>query len=389
KAHVKVSFEENTRGAWVPVKVKGALVTETMENTFTTGDAPDYIPAENVAYSYPVAKQLHFHKDEHNEGYIKLKKGQPYLFAPGEAWNQVVRLKKHDGASHESGLAYAGQTIRFEIPRALENNAVYTWEIVNVPSQQNSAVDENVYASTRSVDDSGITLTTQEASGSLEILQEKSIFSAYFKTSQYATFAAKVSSLQSSDPWTNPIRAGVQELGLSFTGNEYFDKAELVADNGQPALVQLEADLSKTTWYTSVVYPLMYRDYHLYGFSLDWRKSDPLQVGVPPSKAVYIKQFEAYDLSEDEWKQGRAEVAVSSGAYPIYKLSHYVMRDHDELVQKAANHSLRHGNPWMSNLLTSPSPYLLFPAAYPVTLRYVLPGTNMITFQRTITFRRD
>src|SRR5690606_12880552 len=106
-----------------------------------------------------------------------------------------------------------------------------------------------------------------------------------------------------------------------------------------------------------VVYPLMYRDYKSHGFTLDWRDSEPAQVGVPPSKAVNIKQFEVYDLSEHEWKQGRPDAAVSSGAYPIYKLSHYVMRDHDELVQKAANHSLRYSNAWITNLLLSQSPY--------------------------------
>jgi hypothetical protein len=388
-ANVKVSFEENVRGTWIPVKVKGAMVTETMENSFTTGEAPDFIPAENVAYSYPVRKQLHFHKDEHPEGYIKLKKGQPYLFTPGNEWDQKVRFKKTDGSAIDQELAYSNQQVHFPIPQGLETSTVYTWEIVNIPVVENGAVDENVYASAETIQGSGVEVTTKEAEGSIEMLQEKSIFSAYFRTSKYSTFAAKFNSLQSSAPWMNPIRAGVQELGLSFTGTEYFDKAELISENDVPSLVQLEADLARTTWYNSVVYPLIYRDYQLYGYTLDWRKSEPVNVGIPPRKAVSIKQFEYDDLGEEEWKQGKADPSSATGAYPIYRLSHYVMKDHSEFVQKAAAQALHSSNPWIANLLTAASPYLLFPSDYPVTVRYVLPGTTIITFQRTITFRRN
>src|SRR5690606_21726932 len=83
KLQLQISFEEKEGGAWIPVVVNGKKIVEYKEISFTTDKAPDHIPAHNVAYSYPVAGQLHFHKEEYSKGYIKLISGQPELFKVG------------------------------------------------------------------------------------------------------------------------------------------------------------------------------------------------------------------------------------------------------------------------------------------------------------------
>src|SRR5258708_1731375 len=94
KSSVQVGFEKLVNGSWQKVLQNGQPIIEKQEVTFTTGAAPDYIPLSNVEYSYPVIGQLNFYKDETNTGYIKLKKGQHYLFNPEVNGIKTDRFKK-------------------------------------------------------------------------------------------------------------------------------------------------------------------------------------------------------------------------------------------------------------------------------------------------------
>ena len=62
EAKVKVHFEEKVNGVWQVMKDEGKDVYEDSTITFTTGEAPDYIPLQNIVYSWPVINQLHFLK---------------------------------------------------------------------------------------------------------------------------------------------------------------------------------------------------------------------------------------------------------------------------------------------------------------------------------------
>jgi hypothetical protein len=94
----QVSFEERSRGSWTPVIVNGRKYVETVAAAFTTDKAPMYIPSHNIQYSYPVQYQLNFYKDEYPSGYLKLRRGQAYLFKEDpEQWQQVGRFKGNAG----------------------------------------------------------------------------------------------------------------------------------------------------------------------------------------------------------------------------------------------------------------------------------------------------
>jgi hypothetical protein len=147
KAFVKITFEELVNGRWVTVVFEGKEVEETGETVFTTGDAPDHIPAENVAISYPLVGQYNFYPKEYNQGFIQLKKGQPYLFTPGPEWIQTLHLTNVAAGTYaETSVSYDAGKVRvnFAIPaNGIQNNKMYSLAILNLPKSA-GVVDQNV-----------------------------------------------------------------------------------------------------------------------------------------------------------------------------------------------------------------------------------------------------
>ena len=110
--------------------------TETQTATFATAAAYDYIPATNVAFSYPVAGMYDFYPEEYRqqEGFIQLKAGQGNLLntlADGVE-NKVV-LTAADGGEERIDFAYNTVTrkITFPLPAAsLAQGAMYQLALV-------------------------------------------------------------------------------------------------------------------------------------------------------------------------------------------------------------------------------------------------------------------
>src|SRR5690606_36749555 len=127
KAEVKIVWEEKVQGTW-----KALNESETKFIQFKTGEAPDYIPEENVEYSYPIANQYHFLKKEYPQGYLKLKVGQQYLFKEHDKDNQWKSYARYTGIGQSGGLDVpltydeGNKTIRYSIPTQLLNEKVYT-----------------------------------------------------------------------------------------------------------------------------------------------------------------------------------------------------------------------------------------------------------------------
>jgi hypothetical protein len=381
---VKVSFEELKNGTWAAVVTDGNRITETMENKFTTGVAPDYIPLDNVLYSYPVIGQLNYYKDETREGYIALKKGQPELFQVGPEWKQRGRFTAAGGSPSYFDFAYSAstRTANFSTPSNLTTGQLYTFELVNLPAQQAAAVDRNVKAVDNKVGgDSNVDMeiTSKKAEGTIETLQEKSIFTAYFRSSMYNNLSDKISALSRSKGYWWMIAPGILELKTGFTGNELFDKFETGATNGMEPLVQGEATIGED-WYQKNVYPLVYEGYPLLGQYRLRRDEKPL--GVPPVRAIQFEYQQDYMISQDD-AVGTANPSYADIPVLVYDLPEHMSRDFMDLMVQAANSPLR-DNPRLNKLLTQPFPILQFDN-YNLKLQYVLPGTKKITSEKTIT----
>jgi hypothetical protein len=385
KVVVRLTFEERIAGVWKTVVFEGKNVEEISETNFTTGEAPDYIPASNVAHAYPITGQYNFYPKEYAQGFIELKRGQPYLFNPGEEWRQTIYMTESDGKNYaETSLSYnaSEKKVLFPIPQLL-NDKVYKLEILNLPKQQ-AVLDANVQnVETELVpasDGGDATLTTKEIEGDLAIREAKSLYGTFFKTSKYNTFHDKMRALTISPALSANPGNNVTIIGAYWRGSEYFDGAELGSDvNLQaPKCIQIEAVLDGNNWYEKAIYPLIYEGYPLAGMTI--RNRDVMVLGQPPVKNMLITQDKTdLRISDDGEKPDPAD--YYAGSRMEYRVPFTMFDDYYDLQRQAANYAVNHPGlltQRLADLLINPYPIIDY-GKYKVKLTYKIPGTDITT----------
>jgi hypothetical protein len=382
KAVVKVAFEEKTYSGWQVVMYDGKPAEEIKETSFTTGEAPDHIPASNVDFSYPVVGQYNFHPQEYNQGFIILKKGQPYLFKPGVEWIQKIHMLEAESQRYlETDVAYneSEKKVQFNIPAGLVNTKAYQFDILNIPAQQN-AIDKNVkQVETNLASDGGAVLTTKKIEGTLELRDVKSIYTTYFRTSKYNTFSEKMRAMSLSQALSGNPGNNVLILGAYWRGDEYFDAAEIGGgtDVLTRRLITLEADVTGNTWYQQAVYPLLYQDYPIAG-SIQVRNRDVSVLGLPPLKDVYLGQdrtdlqMTTADIPDPQPFYSRSRVE--------YQMPISLFHDYYDLQNQVANYIVNTSStsPRLNLLLVSPYPLIDY-GTYRVKINYRIPGIKVTT----------
>ena len=387
-AEVQVSFQYNENG-WQPVKVKGKPLTETKTITFTTGVMPDRIPEENVAYSYPVNRMYNFYPDEYGQGYLQLINGQDDLFQLGEEWEQVIRFSTATGSDLETALSYdnSKNILSFTFPEGLQTNTIYQWSVVNKPRNQGPAIDANVADVSETLEQgeegNEITLVTKEAAGNLEILEEKTLYKAYFRSSNYRTLNDKLDQIKTTTSFYRNISGGVGRLGLNLEGVEFFDRHETAGINGGDRGIQITAQTGNA-WLDDFVNPVVYDNKRK---TIMWR--DREIYGVPPYLAVFLQNAKNDQVLTDAEISSNAPTGINvRRAEMRYDLEPFVYRDFKELQSKAAGVPSNLRSTWQNKIATT-NYSSIGTGVYKVTLRYVLPGTNTVTTQRDYTFRHD
>ncbi|QSE98715.1 hypothetical protein [Fulvivirga lutea] len=390
KAVLQVSFEEKVNGIWKVVEVDGSKFTEAKQVEFTTGEAPDYIPFENVEYSYPVISQRNFYKDESYQGYIKLKVGQAYLFDESGEWDQKGRIVASNGSPKYFEVSYTTQNVNYTIPKGLATNTTYSFDIVNVPKTASASIDDNISTKTSKVDlgdqQSTLEVETKEAQGEVNILQEDAIYGSFFRTSAYPTFIAKINSLSLNNGWSWPVRTGIHELGVNMSGPELFSYYEMNGFKEVDPLIELEATLGNNYWYQNYIKSLIYPSYPAYGLSLTWRQADKL--GAPPAKAIYIEQnlaLEALPLTD---AFSAANPTTSGSGVFLYDLPLTMYKDYSDYRYQMAQDLLEGNNSWFSTLANTPFPGIRS-GDYKMRIKYKLPGKNIITSSKEINIHVD
>jgi hypothetical protein len=387
---LQVSFEEKIAGTWQPVMDDGKIYTENQATAFKTGVAPDFIPEENILYNYPVTNQLNFYSREYPQGYVQLRTGQPYLFEPNPQFEQKTRFRAASGQESFGTLEYitSERKVVFSIPENLSPSTIHQIEVVNLP-KQTYQVDQNVSeVATVSSVSADTEIRTKQAEGQLDIISEKTIYSSFFRTSQFTSVKDKVNSLGIINtfhvlaiPWR------VHTLMTFLTGPEYFDKAEISGTNRtqNTSLVQLEADLSSNDYYNKTIYPLVYADYPIDGnIKVTWR--DVGKLGLPPSKAMYIEQTPGdLVLTPENVSIGAASASASRSAY-IYNLPFYFEKDFKEIQAQVVNRYIQLPivNDRIQRIMFTPYPPIT-PGQYIYKLKYLLPGINKTTTEINIT----
>ncbi|MFK8165311.1 MAG: fibronectin type III domain-containing protein [Lewinella sp.] len=301
---------------------------------FRSGPAPDHIPEHNVAYAYPINLQANFLVEESNQGYIKLKQGQDYLFEgidPAQ-WNQQIRFQQNSISVSVTDYAYdAGNNqLNFAIPASnLARSVVSSLEIIDIPLGPDADLTSNVEATDAvllsldqetlpDAEDTEVLLATQKANGSLISRKERLVYRLHFRTSGYGNFTDKMAELEREFPFVNIVALtdqtdaegnnipylSLKTFGEVVKGPEVFDRYELNgftdSDKDYDPLIRTIAnpDVTQDNWFN--VYPKanVYDNFPSpgapYYFDLEWRQEAPY--GMPPLKAVDFRQNNSLGL---------------------------------------------------------------------------------------------
>jgi hypothetical protein len=322
---------------------------------------------------------LNFYKNESTEGYVKLKKGQEYLFDPSNDWNQVGRFTSN-GSKTECPISYANQAVNFTIPASSFNvNSVYSFELINVPKSQTGKVDRNVSDTSNKVDTDNasvdVEIKSRDVKGSIDELQEKSLYTSFFRTSSFLSISDKLNSLTLlKGTWF--VDYSMTEFDFWYRGNELFDKYETgPISNNAGSFVQFEAVLETDNWYQNKIKPLVYDNYPIENvLSIKHRATGIL--GVPPTRAIaFLVQQNDKTLSDPS----RANFDLSTTSIIANNIPLESYLDYKDLVAQAALNSLRTSR--INYLLTAP--FTLYTrGTIRMKIKYVMPGTNKITFEK-------
>ncbi|MDR1348463.1 MAG: hypothetical protein LBJ63_08590 [Prevotellaceae bacterium] len=369
-ATVRVIFEEYRNGQWSQVYTAGKEAMEIKTVGFTTGTAPDHIPLQNVAYSYPVAGQKYYLKGERPQGYIQLIFGQSYLF-PADLENRISVKDASESRAYSSFVYNTGQKrIDFDMPE-VAHQASYTFDILSF-MQGESPSSGSITNSQSLMDDEelgNIDIETKAASTETRTDIGKSLLSYDFSTSRYSTFKQKIDGIVKSRAAVIKLDSDVLMFEYETSDMEPFDLAELVgvAQTESKPLVTVEASLDEY-FYTGKIRPLLYEDYPVQGV-LRVKNRDAGILGLPPAKAMpimttYLNQIE----------NGNFTGLVTKRFPYYYNLPQIYKFDFIDLQNQVINTWFGSpSNPAYQRFIQAVYPFISA-GDYKTALRYVLPG---------------
>jgi hypothetical protein len=401
KAFVKVFWERKpANGVWEVIKdIKGQVIYETKETSFTTGIAPSFIPEENISYSYPAKGQYNFHINEYGTGYIKLQTGQSYLFQKTEGdinWNYNAKFQDAKKSTIEVPLTYdpSKSTITFAVPPSLAKQTVYNLTFVKRP-ETNGGIDQNVKRADVAVnagEGNEMIRTSNTLEGTIAQDVEKEIYASAFRTSRFGRFEEKWNSFSRGQDMFDVAQGNVAVIGKRGTIQETFDEFELKGNraNQSRPLVQIAAS-PDIAWLREDISPYLYDSYPIApDVDIDWRR--PIEkMGLKPVKAVRLEndQDGEYRLTEEDLAAG---APTKTGTVLIgYYLSFYCYKDYYELTNKTVAKYLNNwaGAPPAAKKLLSLEGYrdLRSGNYYPVDIVYSLPGIDQVTYRNQVSIK--
>lgn len=389
-ATVKVHIEKKNGSVWQEL----AGDPETRSASFSTGDEPKSIPANNVAYSYPLKNQYNFYKAEYQKGYIKLIYGQPGLFSPesnGTKWVYLARFK-NGNQTLDVPVTYnfSESMINYDFPPGIINSSVYEMKIIKKPSSSD-AIDRNLTRGDILINvpdpNDSLSVAMSEITGTVSSETETTLHSFDFRTSLYSTFNEKLKHIanwqdQSAVDKKAEKKSYMRQLYIRASMKETFDKYETEGLGSEIGpLVSVEA-LRGNSWIDSHVYPMIYDLYGTTSLILD-RNTNLL--GLFPSRAMYISNINtgSYLLEENITEARQGDIYIK------YFVPVHVSNDYYELLNKAVSMYLNYPQ------IPSPQAQRLIGGRlkdisrdnYPFKISYRLPGINTITSTENFVFR--
>ncbi|WP_074410434.1 hypothetical protein [Aquimarina megaterium] len=373
KAIVALSFQEKINGVYRDVMLNGKKALETLERSFTTATAPDYIPLNNIKYAYPVVNQKQFYKGESTSGYIQLQKGQDYLFDNSQ-WQSTVKFIDQNGKLSLAKFSYntAENKVMYTLPK-IDKEATYTMSIVSTSiASGNSSEGAEVTETTNYDEDNTMEIKKNSAAN---VLKEGEIerITYEFKTSKYKKFADKIKAMSVTHNNVGAVGSSSDMIYLYsyITPNEGFDLVELLGNTytANKPLVSYEATLVDT-YYQKDIEPLVYANYPISGTYL-LRNRDPGILGISPKRALPIKSSYLTSLEKNQNKTLiQTHFPFEYDLPRIYKQDFIDLRN--QVLKDFTNNVISGAHPAM-RLIDGDYLFMRY-GKYEMVLKYVLPG---------------
>ncbi len=369
KVTATVGFQEKIGGSFKTVLVEGTPAKETEERSFTTGEAPAYIPLHNIVYAYPVINQAYLYPKEYNQGYIQLKQGQDYLFDDPK-WKSELEITTAQGEKQIAPFSYAkdSNTVNYSLPK-LDNTTHYGLAIVSRPKNATTTAELSVTETNTSLEeDNSVTIATREAG---QVSKDGSIarINYSFKTSAYDSFAQKINGIKVTSYDWGKIASDIIYLFNSIENHEAFETAELVGNeytNNKPMVVA-ESDL-KDAYFTKDINPILYQQYSIGNYKID-RDAEPY--GLPPKKALPLFSNYLTNIAHNVNKEWTATHFPFRYNLPeLYKVDY--VRVKTKVLNAYVNGYLNASSPESAILNTAYK--FIRKDTYTINLQYVLPG---------------
>ncbi len=364
-AEIKIVVKEKIGNTWKILKIDGKEFSRIKTAKFKSGEAPDFIPDNNVTYSYPIKTMQNFYVQEYPTGYIKLNDGQGYLFDTENKWKFEAQFKTSRG-TYKSSISYdtSEKQVSFPIPSDLPKGFDYELKLMKVPLQETTKdIDANV-DSVESVVSVGankqeITLKDMEVKGNLEQLESKELHTLIFRSSKFATFSSKVDHFVfESNRIVFYFDKENEKTNYSYTMSvsfysydEAFSDDEIQGYDEFKPLIRQEATLDND-WYQKTVGPNIYAP----AKKLNFTTQGTSKYGFPPVKGVTKLK----------------ELFAKQRVY--HQMNWQVRTDFIELKSQAALRYVKDGNRNAKTILDLDALPDYDWGTYKVKLDYILPG---------------
>ena len=390
---VEVSFQEKVDGIFQTLVIDGKKAVETEIRNFTTGDAPDHIPLHNIQYSYPVVNQVNFYKDQFSNGYIKLRRGQDYLF-DDDSWKSEILIGDASGQNIEVNFGYdnASNEVRYKMPN-LKKEIKYNYRMVSLP--KNASRNNNIRSNRSRTkakklsEDNTIEVTTKTADNvSREGVIERLNYE--FRTSSYATFEKKIKDIRVTDHlWNTTVTSEIVYLTSNVSQYPGFEIAELFGNSftNDVPLVTMESDLDDT-YFTTDINPILYQKYPK-GSNYSFER-DVTVYGFVPKKAFEVLNF--YEIGLQNQSHNHLRKTTFPFYYDLPLQYHNDFKDIENKVLNDVVDGKLSGTSAQAEILNHQYLYMR-QGKYRTTVFYRLPGgkatfTSPYTYKHTNSFRQ-
>ncbi len=335
--HVAVTLQEKIDGVFRAYKIDGEEYVEPRTLKFTTGNAPTYIPLSNVQYSYPVVAQKLFYRNEHPTGYLKLKKGQDYLFENSQWQTHVKYINVDANTTKETPIQYnkTSNQLSYTIPK-VEKGTAYTIKMISTatgnPASTQQVSDNGDISSND--DDSGSTFTVRNNQAENVVRDNAEIerLTYNFSSSRYTTFRNKMQAIKTDKNFIGKVY--VDAVYLSSTIEQHDEGFDLLELKGSQYSENKPLVIANSTmedaYFNQDIAPMLYNNYPIagkYNFSRDTNI-----LGVAPSKAISVRTNYVASITNNtniEWR-------LKSFPYK-YMLPKTYRDDYEDLMVRISN----------------------------------------------------